>query len=292
MSDIPTHARAIPFDEAGMIATDVPCIKCGYNLRGLDEGRVCPECGTAVGRSLRGDFLKYCDPDWVGTVASGLNWIMLGVAIGVVGGAFVGALVGAKSAPPVAMELFILALSIIPLIGYWKLTVPDPSSDADTGFSPRRLVRITQVFGFCAQIPLRTGALGDYEMLETMLELVSSINMIVFVFAILIYLRRMALRIPNARLASSCRTIMWAWVIVLGIGLAGLIVAATATSTATSGSPPALGVGLICSASIAGTGMVILSLILALRLRRAFADEAKLARATWAAGVARPIAAI
>jgi len=36
-----------------LLETDLPCIRCGYNLRGLkDQGR-CPGCGARVRRSLR-----------------------------------------------------------------------------------------------------------------------------------------------------------------------------------------------------------------------------------------------
>lgn len=31
-----------------VIGTDRPCIRCGYNLRGLETNGACPECGTAI----------------------------------------------------------------------------------------------------------------------------------------------------------------------------------------------------------------------------------------------------
>jgi len=35
-----------------MVQQDLACIRCGYNLRGLDPSEVCPECGFEVRRSL------------------------------------------------------------------------------------------------------------------------------------------------------------------------------------------------------------------------------------------------
>jgi len=34
--------------ELGPIDEDLPCPQCGYNLRGLNHGRNCPECGTPI----------------------------------------------------------------------------------------------------------------------------------------------------------------------------------------------------------------------------------------------------
>ena len=34
--------------EGGPIEADLPCRTCGYNLRGLNYGRNCPECGNAI----------------------------------------------------------------------------------------------------------------------------------------------------------------------------------------------------------------------------------------------------
>lgn len=56
--------------------TDSPsihCVICGYLLRGLDATGRCPECGTAIQRSMRGDALADANPRW-------LWWIRLGVA--------------------------------------------------------------------------------------------------------------------------------------------------------------------------------------------------------------------
>jgi hypothetical protein len=31
---------------------DIPCVTCKYNLRGLEDAGICPECGAAVAQSL------------------------------------------------------------------------------------------------------------------------------------------------------------------------------------------------------------------------------------------------
>src|SRR5687768_14962896 len=69
----------------GQLAHDVACRKCGYNLRGLDANGRCPECGTAVGYSLHGDLLRFCDPNWVDTLHRGTRMFIWGVVLVVLG---------------------------------------------------------------------------------------------------------------------------------------------------------------------------------------------------------------
>jgi hypothetical protein len=38
---------------SGVLGDDLPCVKCRYNLRSLAREGRCPECGTAVGESVR-----------------------------------------------------------------------------------------------------------------------------------------------------------------------------------------------------------------------------------------------
>jgi hypothetical protein len=47
MPDLSTEAAG-----RGSIAANIPCLRCGYNLRGLDPQGRCPECGDAVGPSV------------------------------------------------------------------------------------------------------------------------------------------------------------------------------------------------------------------------------------------------
>jgi hypothetical protein len=81
------------YPTSGPIAHDHPCRKCGYNLRGLSADGRCPECGTPVGYSLKGDLLRFCDPGWLDTLYRGARMFVYGIAAIVFG--FIAAVVAA-----------------------------------------------------------------------------------------------------------------------------------------------------------------------------------------------------
>lgn len=55
------------------------CIICDYDLQALDPAGKCPECGTPIERSLKGDQLRYADQNWLRTVHVGMRIIMWSV---------------------------------------------------------------------------------------------------------------------------------------------------------------------------------------------------------------------
>ena len=61
---------------AGALPPDLHCIDCGYNLRGLPTDGACPECGTSIERSMRGDALRFANVEWLKKVRLGLAVIV------------------------------------------------------------------------------------------------------------------------------------------------------------------------------------------------------------------------
>ncbi len=75
-------ANQVTHDEdGGGEAADLHCVRCGYHLRGLAEDGTCPECGTAVARSMRGDLLSAADPAWLRRIYRGQLYIGIGCAV-------------------------------------------------------------------------------------------------------------------------------------------------------------------------------------------------------------------
>src|SRR5687768_11722668 len=73
-------------DEHGALTQDVPCHRCGYNLRGLTPPGGCPECGRDLRDSihahrLRPKPLPPPDPAWARQVREGA-WLAVAAFIG------------------------------------------------------------------------------------------------------------------------------------------------------------------------------------------------------------------
>jgi hypothetical protein len=268
-------------DAAGRIDEDISCIACGYNLRGLSPDSICPECATPIGRSIKGDLLRFCPPDWVETLASGMNWIVAGLIISFFGGTLVAGVMAVRTGNQVLASVLVQALGIIGLTGYWKVTTPDPATEED-GITARRLVRFTAVFGYAlalaehlapAGVPSESFALG--------VGLIGGTNGLVKVFAVFIYARRLALRIPDPKLAKETRIVMWGWVAIL---LMTSVAAAAAVLSAGNLRADALAnlfTVLGCFAAVAALGYGLWSLVLIFRYRRQLGDAALRARTTW-----------
>ena len=54
------------------VAEGVICIRCAYELVGLRPAGDCPECGTAIARSLSEDRIVDADPLWLRRIILGL----------------------------------------------------------------------------------------------------------------------------------------------------------------------------------------------------------------------------
>jgi hypothetical protein len=105
-------------------STDLPCIICDYNLRGLDRAGRCPECGQAIEASYRQQLQQRQDPlslaasrpRWRRSVAIGLWTVLASTYASCVWGVanlgydLVGAMEQFLSQPAVAVPMTGLAL--------------------------------------------------------------------------------------------------------------------------------------------------------------------------------------
>ncbi len=276
-------AAAVPLDY------DLPCRHCGYNLRGLDESRACPECGTAVGRSLLGDQLRFSDPQWVATLARGANWILWGVLINLlltVVGFFVGIGFGASGGNPASAEQLMGILSVLPAVmfafGVWLITSPEPGVIEQSNVQLRNLLRFSVLFT-CVVTLLSVGITGASDLVTGIVGVISGIVWLIGHFGLFVYARRLALRVPDYELAKQTKTVMWGVAICM-IGFLVFGILAVIVGIATSGTGFAVMAIPLCVLSVAYLVFMIWSLVLLFRYRRVSLAAADEARRTWAVG--------
>jgi hypothetical protein len=223
---------------------DRGCVKCGYNIRGLNYAAKCPECGTPVADSVRGVLLQFADRDYLRTILTGHSWVLNAILVYVVltVTAFVGTIAPLLLAASPYFELIMtglfLSVSIWSFLGYYKLTQPDPQfTGTERPDSARQVVRIAAMASIAinALTLLIDGAIAItgtthalISMLSSVLGLLSLGAFGVQFFAMMNYTIWLSRRVPDAWMMKRARTYRWllpvlATVGVLAIGLGPLI---------------------------------------------------------------------
>jgi hypothetical protein len=312
--DVPQALPVTALDEHGCIAQDVNCRSCGYALRGLPVSGNCPECGTAVGKSIYGDLLQFSDPKWVERIALGVNILAIAFIVSIVGGVLVGvvtvAIAMAMGGNPIvfiiALMIFMLLAGAANIIGYWLATTRDPGKDESANpFSARAIARwaivISSVAGLAAvpldpSISAMTGAgfIGD-PTLHAALSIVGILASqglgALGLVAMLVYAGQLARRLPDERLARSTRIVTWGYGLCSAVMVGGTVIATIAESAPggaggmAGGNPSTLAmVGGIAMALGGIPGMVfgIWALVLLFMFRSRLRKAAEQARLSWA----------
>jgi len=277
--------RGPAVDEHGRLVGHVDCRNCGYNLRGQPLDGACSECGAAIEWSAKGDRLCYCDPKWIGSLKSGMTWFIIAIigsfALGLIGFAIGFAVqmsqsglaptqqgnqpgfnqmmqsqqgMNATVAVNIALGLISTALFLIAVI---QLTRPEPGKNDESPLSSRQIFRVGWIISAALSI---TGNVLIFAIpiLGTVVGAISGIISIVAFFAMFIYLRKLALRIPDDALASQTRTVMWGIVIGYGVIVVGGVLTALTFAALAGGNPSVVGLMMIggCVFGIAGLAVL------------------------------------
>lgn len=207
------------------VLTDTrPCIKCGYNLLGLEISGKCPECATPVERSLRGDLLAYSDATYLRALLRGVTLIMAGILLVILNfvlGITLMALIG-PGATILAGIIGMLA-SGVSIYGYYLYSSPDPGQLGNNrGEQPRQIVRIMLVVSVVAAITqfalmlignrgagITMGAAAGIDWMQILASAIGGIAWIIQFFAVMLYTRWLAPRIPSERIFKRAKLLMW-----------------------------------------------------------------------------------
>jgi hypothetical protein len=226
---------------------EVICLKCGYDLRGLSPSGMCPECGTPVERSRRGNLLRYSDEAYVAVLHRGVFLILAAIVVQVslyallLAGVF--GLASASTDARAMLDLLaavagvaLTGVSLVHLYGWWLFSAPDPAFIGnDRSTTARQVVRATvAVMALLTALnaAVETAELGTAGVPEVVAAVVGVALLLVLAvkfFASMLYVRWIAPRLPDPRVDQRAKLLLWLGPLLVTVGsLAfglGLIVA-------------------------------------------------------------------
>lgn len=198
------------------INKNIPCESCGYNLRGLDPGGCCPECGLPIAESLRPERLLFADYRWLQRVAQGATVLTVActgllVSVLLFSLATVAPLMGRAGGMSMATVFLVLfatvgllctLMCLIFVVGTWWVTVAEPAGAAGriTG-STRWLPRAASL---CAVILIVLAFLMDDPQARPAL-LLGAFSLLVLIVGCCSYLAAVFERFPDAQRARQLR---------------------------------------------------------------------------------------
>lgn len=239
-----------------VVEHDRPCARCGYNLRGLTAEGVCPECGAQVARSLKGNLLEFASPEYLRSLYRGATLVIAGSIAKIVLGIFVtivlvavqgisqaaaGGGIGGRWTEVVPKMVEVFTAGVI-ACGWWLFSAPDPAMvGGDEGATARKWVRwlIVAEFAFSIgqlMVELIPGASAAVRsivspagglnlnltgvMIAALLvaggALLADVGRIIATVA---YVRTLAPRVPDGRLAADAKRNLWLLPVLSTVGV-------------------------------------------------------------------------
>lgn len=232
-----------------------PCLACGYDLKGLSTEGVCPECGAAVARSLKGNLLEFAAPEYLRTLYRGTVLIIFGAfAPLLAGGLTIGATFLAQSGylsgfmsgrgSEVLAAALTAAGASVSLLGWFLFTRADPGQiGVDGGEKARKWVRVLLI----AEVTVTLAALVA-AFVPALSKAASSavtgpapggpaVPMIAMIVAVALallqagisatraslgawYIYTLASRIPDLGLRNFAKTMIWLYPVLMTVGYA------------------------------------------------------------------------
>ena len=206
-------------DTARHIAADLLCANCGYNLRTLAKKGRCPECNLSISITLRGDILTGAPRQWLRIIRLAVSLLAASTIIAVL---WYGLSLWPVTRLRTEQNITRLLQLVILCAGTWCLTWPfNPHLSHEPRASLRRIARVLACLCLVIGIAFQIFARGWPTFL--LMFLLSSTAYVVYDFVRFSYLRRLALRIPDGKLASETSIVMWGFIATTVLHMAGIV---------------------------------------------------------------------
>ncbi len=256
----PVSKRLPPIESGQPVGSHTKCVSCDYDLHGLPMDGTCPECGTEIAQTLHGGMLWYSPLSFLRALRLGALLVVVSnilILIGSVGTPIaIFTLMTLAPAPspqphqppspwaspidPQIEAIFMLAVFLVLTLpatimltaGWWKLTGTEPSRAAgpDRTASLKTAIRVlvavilglsAVTFGLIiAKVFVHNVVLSVSEMAVGM---TSGLVSIALFFVSLVFLRRMARRIPDQTLHYRAGQYLWLLPVIYILGMCVLV---------------------------------------------------------------------
>lgn len=255
---------------ATAISGHFQCIQCGYQLAGLSPQGVCPECGTPVAESIKGDGLAFASVAYLRTIARGLSMVRWAVLLTVC--VFIGVLMvnvffwanlASWWAAVGARLVYLLPLGLN-AVGWYMLTGNDPMLPAERDTISRPIARYSAL-AIVLVWAVRTAFAPLPTAMASAVEFAMPALVVGHVVAAGLFLRHMALRAPRRLIAMRAKRVAFAGVllaVLLGTGI-GLNAAGLTGPRGPVGPGGALAGGLTALMLVIRLGSLVLFVIIA-----------------------------
>ena len=204
--DAPSPTPAVVDDDRSILS-DTICVRCGYNLKTLRADGKCPECGVPVADSLMGDRLEYSDPVWLAEITAGVR-IVHRTICGLVGYLIISivweiALPLGSGMPTNALAAMTGAICLG--VGLWRFTAAEPRAAGTGPLMPTRVVARTCLLLTAVSIPGGIAIHGYSAVFAEALLAAGFLTAVCCAIALSVLVRRLALRIPDQKMAATAR---------------------------------------------------------------------------------------
>ncbi len=208
--------RAMP----EVVLDDRSCISCGYNLRGLPCAGVCSECGASVSESLRDDLLQNASREYLTELLLGHRVVLITILVSIIVAVLAAIATYALGGSPgvvLALNFISIAISIVSIVGYFKIAAPNPRHIAgESPKSARQIVRYACIVSLviaCVSFPLQffspAGSFDLITILNVLVGLVSLVAWGMLFFGMMNHEQWLAKRVPDDWMVRRSGRYMW-----------------------------------------------------------------------------------